>query len=258
MASLGRGISSVVQTARNGQSLSLPSIRVGFTADLVERFSSSACREEEASASARSSASVDLVMQEQASCSSSTVPLSETFGRQPDLSPTAKSLDQNPALGQSSIPFSSRQFWTSTFRQAASQAQPLGNGRRAYLVDTLALVSAIHLLELPDDICKVLRSRTSSKVYQVLVFDWGTCTTIHSLQCCGKECQGIDHHVIEQGFERDAFRSSFQVRRLESEGLTAKQAEAITHVITEVLSDSLENVAQNFTSKVEMQKVRAD
>jgi hypothetical protein len=51
--------------------------------------------------------------------------------------------------------------------------------------------------------------------------------------------------------------SAFQVRRLESEGLTAKQAEAITHVITEVLSDSLENVAQNFTSKVEMQKVGA-
>jgi hypothetical protein len=45
------------------------------------------------------------------------------------------------------------------------------------------------------------------------------------------------------------------VRRLESQGLTAKQAEAITAVITEVLNDSLENVAQAFTSKTEMQRV---
>ncbi|KAH8939541.1 hypothetical protein BDL97_15G042000 [Sphagnum fallax] len=44
------------------------------------------------------------------------------------------------------------------------------------------------------------------------------------------------------------------VRRLESQGLTAKQAEAITAVITEVLNDSLENVAQAFTSKTEMQR----
>ncbi|OAE26285.1 hypothetical protein AXG93_3040s1020 [Marchantia polymorpha subsp. ruderalis] len=44
------------------------------------------------------------------------------------------------------------------------------------------------------------------------------------------------------------------VRRLESQGLTPKQAEAITAVITEVLNDSLENVAQTFTSKSEMQR----
>ncbi|KAL2650314.1 hypothetical protein R1flu_018442 [Riccia fluitans] len=44
------------------------------------------------------------------------------------------------------------------------------------------------------------------------------------------------------------------VRRLESQGLTPKQAEAITAVITEVLNDSLENVAQSFTSKSEMQR----
>ncbi|XP_024393648.1 protein FMP32, mitochondrial [Physcomitrium patens] len=42
------------------------------------------------------------------------------------------------------------------------------------------------------------------------------------------------------------------VRRLEAQGLTPKQAEAITAVITEVLNDSLENVAQSFTSKTEM------
>lgn len=44
------------------------------------------------------------------------------------------------------------------------------------------------------------------------------------------------------------------VKRLESQGLTSAQAEAITAVITEVLNDSLENVGQTFTSKHEMQR----
>ncbi|KAH9293959.1 hypothetical protein KI387_040834, partial [Taxus chinensis] len=44
------------------------------------------------------------------------------------------------------------------------------------------------------------------------------------------------------------------VRRLEAQGLTSKQAEAITATITEVLDDSLENVAQSFVSKAEMQR----
>lgn len=48
-----------------------------------------------------------------------------------------------------------------------------------------------------------------------------------------------------------------QVRRLEAQELTPKQAEAITAVITEVLNDSLENVAQSFTSKTEMTRVCA-
>ncbi|OAY83994.1 protein FMP32, mitochondrial-like [Ananas comosus] len=44
------------------------------------------------------------------------------------------------------------------------------------------------------------------------------------------------------------------VRRLEAQGLPSKQAEVITSVITEVLNDSLENVAQSFVSKGDMQK----
>lgn len=44
------------------------------------------------------------------------------------------------------------------------------------------------------------------------------------------------------------------VRRLEAQGIPSKQAEAITAAITEVLNDSLENVAQSFMSKNEMQK----
>ncbi|GAB2224420.1 hypothetical protein Droror1_Dr00005179 [Drosera rotundifolia] len=45
------------------------------------------------------------------------------------------------------------------------------------------------------------------------------------------------------------------VRKLEAKGVPSKQAEAITAAITEVLNDSLENVAHSFVSKVEMQKI---
>lgn len=45
------------------------------------------------------------------------------------------------------------------------------------------------------------------------------------------------------------------MRSLEAQGVPSKQAEAITGAITEVLNDSLENVAQNFVSKAEMQRV---
>ncbi|KAA8536046.1 hypothetical protein F0562_028524 [Nyssa sinensis] len=44
------------------------------------------------------------------------------------------------------------------------------------------------------------------------------------------------------------------VRSLEAQGVPSKQAEAITAAITEVLHDSLENVAHSFVSKAEMQK----
>jgi len=45
------------------------------------------------------------------------------------------------------------------------------------------------------------------------------------------------------------------VRSLEAQGVPSKQAEAITAAITEVLNDSLENVAHSFVSKGEMEKV---
>ncbi|RRT42176.1 hypothetical protein GW17_00036376 [Ensete ventricosum] len=44
------------------------------------------------------------------------------------------------------------------------------------------------------------------------------------------------------------------VRRLEKEGVPSKQAEAMTSTITEVLNESLENFAQSFMSKLEMQR----
>ncbi|KAM3252296.1 hypothetical protein T459_06415 [Capsicum annuum] len=45
------------------------------------------------------------------------------------------------------------------------------------------------------------------------------------------------------------------VRKLEGQGVPTKQAEAITAAITEVLSDSLENVAQTFVSKADLQRL---
>ena len=50
---------------------------------------------------------------------------------------------------------------------------------------------------------------------------------------------------------------SLQVRKLESQGVPTKQAEAITSAITEVLNDSLESISESFVSKAEMQKVVA-
>ncbi|XP_062229820.1 uncharacterized protein LOC133927384 isoform X2 [Phragmites australis] len=44
------------------------------------------------------------------------------------------------------------------------------------------------------------------------------------------------------------------VRKLESQGVLTKQAEAITSAITEVLNDSLESISESFVSKAEMQK----
>ncbi|KAL5223740.1 hypothetical protein ABZP36_010379 [Zizania latifolia] len=44
------------------------------------------------------------------------------------------------------------------------------------------------------------------------------------------------------------------VRKLESQGVPTKQAEAITSAITEVLIDSLESISESFLSMAEMQK----
>lgn len=55
--------------------------------------------------------------------------------------------------------------------------------------------------------------------------------------------------------ERGCILCLRQVRRLESQGLTPKQAEAVTAAIIEVLNDSMDNVSQTFVSKPDMQKV---
>nr|GEV54892.1 protein FMP32, mitochondrial-like [Tanacetum cinerariifolium] len=44
------------------------------------------------------------------------------------------------------------------------------------------------------------------------------------------------------------------VRSLEAQGVPSKQAQAITSAITEIRNDSLENVADSFVSKVDLEK----
>ncbi|XP_074587367.1 protein FMP32, mitochondrial-like [Curcuma longa] len=75
----------------------------------------------------------------------------------------------------------------------------------------------------------------------------------------------LDHTVLLRHFSSQLVKTNGNraylvdtlalVRRLEAQGLPTKQAEAITSTITEVLNDSLENVAQSFMSKSEMDKI---
>ncbi|RZC72137.1 hypothetical protein C5167_035326 [Papaver somniferum] len=46
------------------------------------------------------------------------------------------------------------------------------------------------------------------------------------------------------------------VRKLEKEGFESKHAEAVTDALTQVLSDSLENVAQLYVSNGQMKKIQ--
>ncbi|XXG86054.1 hypothetical protein AAC387_Pa11g1031 [Persea americana] len=65
----------------------------------------------------------------------------------------------------------------------------------------------------------------------------------------------ISQHVKSNGNRAFLVDTLALVRRLEAQGIPSVQAEAITAAITEVLNDSLENVAQSFVSKGEMQKI---
>uniref|UniRef100_A0A5B7C9N6 Putative Coiled-coil domain-containing protein 90 n=1 Tax=Davidia involucrata TaxID=16924 RepID=A0A5B7C9N6_DAVIN len=69
------------------------------------------------------------------------------------------------------------------------------------------------------------------------------------------DCRPISQNVKSNGKRLFLVDTLALVRRLEAQGVPSKQAEAITAAITEVLNDSLENVAQSFVSKAEMQKI---
>ncbi|KAI3767931.1 hypothetical protein L2E82_18360 [Cichorium intybus] len=71
-------------------------------------------------------------------------------------------------------------------------------------------------------------------------------------------CSRFDcRHVSQQANGKRLFLvdTLALVRRLEGEGVPSKQAEVITSAIIEVLNDSLENVAQSFVSKGEMERI---
>ncbi|KAJ0468503.1 putative Coiled-coil domain-containing protein [Helianthus annuus] len=69
------------------------------------------------------------------------------------------------------------------------------------------------------------------------------------------DCRQISQLVQSNGKRLFLVDTLALVRRLEGQGVPSKQAEAITSAITEVLNDSLENVAQSFVSKGEMQRI---
>ncbi|KAL6963786.1 hypothetical protein U1Q18_034793 [Sarracenia purpurea var. burkii] len=69
------------------------------------------------------------------------------------------------------------------------------------------------------------------------------------------DCRQISQLVKPNGKRVFLVDTLALVRSLEAQGVPSKQAEAITAAITEVLNDSLENVAHSFVSKAEMQKI---
>ncbi|KAK1588599.1 hypothetical protein Q3G72_024907 [Acer saccharum] len=70
-------------------------------------------------------------------------------------------------------------------------------------------------------------------------------------RCCGLQ---ISQLVNSNGKRLFLVDTLALVRRLEAQGLPSNQAEAITAAITEVLTDSLENVSHSVVTKGEMQK----
>ncbi|KAF8377880.1 hypothetical protein HHK36_031268 [Tetracentron sinense] len=73
-------------------------------------------------------------------------------------------------------------------------------------------------------------------------------------RCCRFDYRQISQLAESKGRRAFLVDTLALVRRLEAQGVPSKQAEAITSAITEVLNDSLENVAQSFVSKAEMEK----
>ncbi|XP_042518879.1 uncharacterized protein LOC122092705 [Macadamia integrifolia] len=74
-------------------------------------------------------------------------------------------------------------------------------------------------------------------------------------------CSQISQLVKSNGSQAFLVDTLALVRRLEAQGVQSKHAEAMTAAIIEVLNDSLENVAQSFVSKAEMEKanhIRSD
>ncbi|XP_047329742.1 protein FMP32, mitochondrial-like [Impatiens glandulifera] len=68
------------------------------------------------------------------------------------------------------------------------------------------------------------------------------------------DCRHISQLVKQTGKRLFLVDTLALVRSLEAQGIPSKHAEAITTAITEVLNDSLENVAESFVTKTDMQK----
>ncbi|XP_070017551.1 protein FMP32, mitochondrial-like isoform X2 [Nicotiana sylvestris] len=68
------------------------------------------------------------------------------------------------------------------------------------------------------------------------------------------DCRQMSQLVKANGKRAFLVDTLALVKSLEAQGVPSKQAEAITSAITEVLNDSLENIACSFVSLAEMQK----
>ncbi|KAH7833922.1 hypothetical protein Vadar_011069 [Vaccinium darrowii] len=88
----------------------------------------------------------------------------------------------------------------------------------------------------------------------------GYCTNFAGYSSTNSSFNRVDSRQISQLAKPDGNRVCLVdtlalVRSLEAQGVPSKQAEAITAAITEVLNDSLQNVAHSFVSKGQMEKV---
>ncbi|KAI3808416.1 hypothetical protein L1987_24367 [Smallanthus sonchifolius] len=102
----------------------------------------------------------------------------------------------------------------------------------------------------------------NSSIYRVACVPTTVLSSSSSLSSstCNPSCSRFDFRHLSQLVQSNGKRlflvdTLALVRRLEGQEVPSKQAEAITSAITEVLNDSLENVAQSFVSKGEMQRI---
>ncbi|XP_071706612.1 protein FMP32, mitochondrial-like [Rutidosis leptorrhynchoides] len=108
-----------------------------------------------------------------------------------------------------------------------------------------------------------IRAGTKLRSVQAInspVFRNAFAPTTSSSSHCNPISNRFDFRQISQSVQPNGKRlflvdTLALVRRLEGQGVPSKQAEAITSAITEVLNDSMENVAQSFVSKGEMQRI---
>ncbi|KAJ7524590.1 hypothetical protein O6H91_17G013000 [Diphasiastrum complanatum] len=104
------------------------------------------------------------------------------------------------------------------------------------------------LLSLPHEMILVQEKRPTAEMLRLAPFQRGFVRAFYM------------RHISQLVQSPNNGRRSFLVdtlalvRRLESQGMTVNQAEAITAVINDVLNDSLENAAKSCISKEEMQR----
>ncbi|KAL3580712.1 hypothetical protein D5086_018547 [Populus alba] len=136
----------------------------------------------------------------------------------------------------------------SSFGRSGDSPRPSFKGQRAH-----GCMSSHSVNSLSECTSRVVRSGVNSAIF----FAKSRAINPSSSSSFGNR---FDYRHISQLVRPNNNKRAFLVdtlalvRGLEAQGVPSKQAEAITAAITEVLNDSLENVANSFVSKAEMQK----